>query len=207
MFEREWWKEREQWGRDDTGRRLSLEQKEITLVCTEGRRCERALISGEGDRRQQTSLTASSRYWGSVGYSRRCTRPGRSWGMAENGYTLETACVHVHRPVIQLLLDLCPICQETKGKKSKHKIIHKPIIPETVGVREQADLADLQLFEDNGYKFILNSQDCFSKFIILRTLKTKTTVEVADCLMGIFFEHAHPHSCKQTTGLSSLTRR
>ena len=71
-----------------------------------------------------------------------------------------------------------------KGKKSTHKIIHKPIIPETVGVRGKADLVDLQLFEDNGYKFILNYQDCFSKFIILRPLKTKTAVEVADCLIG-----------------------
>ena len=37
---------------------------------------------------------------------------------------------HVPRPVIQLFLDLCTICQETKGEKSTHKIIHKPIIPE-----------------------------------------------------------------------------
>ena len=51
---------------------------------------------------------------------------------------------------------------------------------------------DLQLFEDNGYKFILNYQDCFNKFIILRPLKTKTAVELADCLMGIFFEHVPP---------------
>ena len=44
---------------------------------------------------------------------------------------------HVPRPVIQLFLDLCQICQETKGKKSTHKIIHKPIIQETVGVRDR----------------------------------------------------------------------
>ena len=107
---------------------------------------------------------------------------------------------HVPRPVIQLFLDLCSICQETKGKKSTHKIIHKPIIPETVGVRGQADLVDLQLFEDNGYKFILNYQDCFSKFIILRPLKTKTAVEVADCLIGIFFEHGPPSLLQTDNG-------
>ena len=72
----------------------------------------------------------------------------------------------LYPPCHTLFLDLCSICQETKGKKSTHKIIHKPIILETVGVRGQADLVDLQLFEDNGYKFILNYQDCFSKFII-----------------------------------------
>ena len=47
--------------------------------------------------------------------------------------------------------------------------------------RGQEDLLDLQLFEDNDYKFI-----------ILRPLKTMTAVEVADCLMGIFFEHGPP---------------
>ena len=50
----------------------------------------------------------------------------------------------------------------------------------------------MDFFEDNGYKFILDYQDCFSKFIILRLLKTKTAVEVADCLIGIFFEHGPP---------------
>ena len=27
-----------------------------------------------------------------MGYSSRCTRPARSWGTAESGYTLERAC-------------------------------------------------------------------------------------------------------------------
>ena len=45
----------------------------------------------------------------------------------------------------------------------------------------------------NGYKFILNYQDCLRKFIILQPLKIKTAVEVADCLMGIFFEHGPPY--------------
>ena len=97
---------------------------------------------------------------------------------------------HVPRPVIQLFLDLCSICQETKGKKSSHNIILKPIISETVGVRGHADLVDLQLFKDNGYKFILNYQDC----------KTKTAVEVADCLMGIFFEHGPPSLLQTNDG-------
>ena len=40
---------------------------------------------------------------------------------------------------------------------------------------------------DGGYKYILNYQDCFSKFVILRALKTKTAAKVADCLVNIFF--------------------
>ena len=71
--------------------------------------------------------------------------------MAENGETLDRDDTHVPSIVIQFFLDLCQISQKTKGRKSTHDIIYKPIIPETVGVRGQADLVDLQLFEYNGY--------------------------------------------------------
>ena len=46
---------------------------------------------------------------------------------------------HVTHPVIQLFLDLCQTCQETRGRESTHNIIHKAVIPETVGQRRQAD--------------------------------------------------------------------
>ena len=61
---------------------------------------------------------------------------------------------HVPRPVIQLFLDLCQICQATIGRKRTQKTVHKPIIPHVVGQRVQANPVDLQLFEDNGYRFI-----------------------------------------------------
>ena len=61
---------------------------------------------------------------------------------------------HLPRPVIQLFLDLCQTCQETRGRKSTHKIIHKPINPDTVGQQGQADLVDLQMIPDGGYKYI-----------------------------------------------------
>ena len=73
------------------------------------------------------------------------------------------------RPVIQLFLDLCQICQATRGRKRTQKIVHKPIIPDAVGQRGQADLVDLQMIPDNGYKFILNY--CLSKYVILRPLR------------------------------------
>ena len=60
---------------------------------------------------------------------------------------------HVLRPVIQLFLDLCQICQATRGRKSTRKIVHKPIIPDTVGQRGQAELVDLQMVPDNGTEF------------------------------------------------------
>ena len=44
---------------------------------------------------------------------------------------------HVPRPVILLFLDLCQICQATRGRKRTQKIVHKPIIPDAVGQRRQ----------------------------------------------------------------------
>ena len=80
-----------------------------------------------------------------------------------------------------------------KGKVTAKRIVHKPIIPPTVGQRVHSDLIDLRVQEDNGYKYILNYQDCFSKFIVLRALKTKSAVEVCDHLISIFCEHGAPH--------------
>ena len=43
------------------------------------------------------------------------------------------------------------------------------------------------------YQFILNCQVCFSKFVVLRLLRSKTADEVVQCLVHIFCEHGHPH--------------
>ena len=79
----------------------------------------------------------------------------------------------IPREVTSLYVRICNTCQAIKGRKSIQKIIHKPIIQEGVGVRRQADLVDLQLSPDAGYKFILNYRDCFSKFDVLRPLSPK----------------------------------
>ena len=87
---------------------------------------------------------------------------------------LERHKLHITRSILELFLRLCPIGQEKKGKVTAKRIVHKPIIPPTVGQRAQSDLIDLRVMEDNGYKYILNYQDCISKFIVLRALKTKS---------------------------------
>ena len=80
------------------------------------------------------------------------------------------------------------------------RIVHKPIIPPTVGQRAQSDLIDLRMLEDNGYKSILNYQDCFNKFIVLRALKMKSAVEVCQHLISIFCEHGAPHIFQTDNG-------
>ena len=60
---------------------------------------------------------------------------------------------NVPSPVIQFSLELYK-----REKENKHYLQGND--------PGQADLADLQLFEDNDYKYIFSYQDCFSKFII-----------------------------------------
>ena len=50
--------------------------------------------------------------------------------------------------------------------------------------RGQADLIDLQTQEYRGYKYIMTYQDHFTKFTVLRALKSKTAEEVANYFDG-----------------------
>ena len=52
--------------------------------------------------------------------------------------------------------------------------------------RGQVDLIDMQSQPDGDFKFILNYQDHFSKFCVLRPLKFKTASAVAEILVEIF---------------------
>jgi hypothetical protein len=47
------------------------------------------------------------------------------------------------------------------------------------------DLMDFQSIPYNGYKFVLNYQDHFTKFLVLKPLKTKRAEEVALTLLDI----------------------
>ena len=107
---------------------------------------------------------------------------------------------HIPREVRALFIRLCHTFQAIKGRKSTQKIIHLPIIPAGVGLCGQANLVDLLLSPDDGYKFILNYQDCFLKFIVLRPLRSKTADEVAQCLVYIFGVHGPPHILHTTNG-------
>ena len=55
-----------------------------------------------------------------------------------------------------------------------------------VNERVQVDLIDMQSDPDGEYKWILNMQDHFSKFVHLRPLKFKTAEEVSSMVLDIF---------------------
>ena len=86
-----------------------MEQKEGTFLCTEDRRCECAILSGEGGGRQQAALTACSAVedlWETLmGVHEQVCHGGR---IRMEKYLVEYGS-HVPRPVIQLFLDLADL--------------------------------------------------------------------------------------------------
>ncbi|XP_033209788.1 KRAB-A domain-containing protein 2-like [Belonocnema kinseyi] len=68
----------------------------------------------------------------------------------------------------------------------KKGVVMKPFLFKEINARAQVDLICMQPCKDGNYKFILNYQDHLTKFVMLRTLKTKAAQEVTYSLLGIF---------------------
>lgn len=83
------------------------------------------------------------------------------------------------------LLD-CEECALNKKRQKTTGVVAKPILSNNVFSRAQMDLIDFQSLPDVEYKWLLVYQDHFSKFIQLRPLKAKSSVEVAQSLVDIF---------------------
>jgi len=100
---------------------------------------------------------------------------------------------------IMTYLKLCEPCQK-KQKTLKKSIVIKPILHSEMNSRCQIDLIDLQTNPDGNYKFILVYQDHFTKFVILRALKTKRAAEVAYHLLDIFTTFGAPNILHSDNG-------
>ena len=88
---------------------------------------------------------------------------------------------------VKLFIYGCCECKikEVKPKNSMKLVVH-PLSSNDFNARDQVDLIDMQSCPEGPYKFILNYQDHFTKFCVLRPLKTKTATEVAYHLLDIF---------------------
>ncbi|CAF4424932.1 unnamed protein product, partial [Didymodactylos carnosus] len=83
---------------------------------------------------------------------------------------------NITKQQVETYLSVCEICQR-KRDMAKKNIVVKPIRGYQVLSRAQPD---------SEYKFLMNYQDHFSKFTVLRPLKNKTAVEVGRELVNIF---------------------
>jgi len=91
---------------------------------------------------------------------------------------LKNKCCNVTLQVTALYLALCEQCQ-LKKKTTKRGLVVCPILSHYMNSRCQVDLTDMQSEPDGYYRFIMNYQDPFTKFTILRPLKSKIAEEAA----------------------------
>jgi hypothetical protein len=80
---------------------------------------------------------------------------------------------------VQLFLKHCFECIRKRRRNTTNIPVTKPIRSSDYLSRYQIDLIDLQAYPDGEYKFILNVQDHFTKFVHLFPLKQKTAATVA----------------------------
>ena len=83
-------------------------------------------------------------------------------------------------------MSFCEECVVKQPKRPAKSLVHKPIRSNEFQSRYQVDLIDMQSEADGEYKWIVNLQDHFTKFVHLRPLKTKTGKEVAEVIVNIF---------------------
>ncbi|CAK9296507.1 unnamed protein product, partial [Gordionus sp. m RMFG-2023] len=99
--------------------------------------------------------------------------------------TLKTRYYNITREIIEVYLNTCVECQLKKGKRNIG-LVTNPIISKDHNSRCQMDLIDMQSQPDGENKYIFVYQDHFTKFVILKPMKNKTSQDVAEHLTSIF---------------------
>ncbi|GFW08317.1 KRAB-A domain-containing protein 2 [Trichonephila clavipes] len=87
-----------------------------------------------------------------------------------------------------------------KRSALKKGIVVKPMISSELNSRCQVDLIDLQSNRDSEYKFMMVYQDHLTKFVQLRSLKTKRAEEVAYHILSIFLTFSAPAILQSDNG-------
>ncbi|CAF1011097.1 unnamed protein product [Brachionus calyciflorus] len=80
----------------------------------------------------------------------------------------------------------CQQCVLNKKRNKTTGLVVKPILSHNFNSRAQMGLKDMQTLLDGEFKWIMVYQDHFTKFILLRALKSKSSVEVTNALFDIF---------------------
>ncbi|KAK3909807.1 KRAB-A domain-containing protein 2 [Frankliniella fusca] len=100
---------------------------------------------------------------------------------------------HVGRnKMIPLLKKKYANVTQAKKKSKKRGIVTKPLVFSQMNDRAQVDLIDFQSHPDGEFKHIMTYQDHLTKFVVLKPMRTKTALEVANYLLDIFLTIGAP---------------
>ena len=95
---------------------------------------------------------------------------------------------------------MCEQCILKKNRCETTKLVVRPITSTDFNCRGQVDLIDYQSCPDGEYKWVMHYQDHFTKFSVLRPLKSKRAAEVAYQLTDIFLLFGAPHILQSDNG-------
>jgi hypothetical protein len=98
----------------------------------------------------------------------------------------------ISRSDVQAIIQQCLSCQKFEPLKKCDPI--EAIKTQRPMERLQIDLVDLKEYkvENAGYKFIINSMDCFSKFAFTRAIKVKSAQTIVEFLRDLFYSEGPP---------------
>jgi hypothetical protein len=102
--------------------------------------------------------------------------------------------------VVNIWLQTCLECIQRTRKNTISSLVVKPIRSSDYLSRGQVDLVNCEAYADGDFKYILNYQDHFTKFIQLRAMKSKTAAEVAWHLLAIFLTFGAPAILQSDNG-------
>ncbi|XP_072398083.1 KRAB-A domain-containing protein 2-like [Diabrotica undecimpunctata] len=118
---------------------------------------------------------------------------------------LKTKYKNITVEFVQVYLNLCVPCQKEMSIPKKGLVV-KPVLSSAFNSRCQVDLIDTQSQADGDYNFIMVYQDHLTKFVQLRSLKTKRAEEVAYHLLEVFIIFGAPHILHSDHGENSQIR-
>lgn len=108
---------------------------------------------------------------------------------------------------VKAFLSTCDSCNDAKERrKKKREYTPKMIISSGFGARGQVDLIDIQKllndyrYTDKRFRFVLNYQDHYSKFCILRALRDKKAETIVRELKDIFLTVCAPKILQTDNG-------
>ena len=95
---------------------------------------------------------------------------------------LKKRYANITQEAVTLFISFCEECERRRNRANSRCIVVKPIRSSDMNSRGQVDLIDMQSQPDGNFKWILNYQDHFTKFIHLRPLERKSAIDVATTL-------------------------
>ena len=107
-------------------------------------------------------------------------------GIHKTNKELRRQFANINREAIRIFGSNCDQCILKRKRSEISKLVAKPILSADFNSRGQVDLVDFQSVHHNEYKWIMHYQDHFTKFSVLRPLKSKRANEVAYNLLDIF---------------------